>query len=801
MIRLLFVLLLSSGALSATAVAEPGERSGHAPAVRASAAARVPHPDTAQALVDSARAEMEVGRHWHASRLLDELRGVRELDPGELLLLARAEAGYLSWDSVVEILDGVAWLDDEAGGAGWRLLGRGLEESEVWERAARAYGRYLGSEAARAADDASAVRVRRARALARADGPERLGERLDHALAAVDSFLPDAAGLGDWLALELAEEVAERGDTSAVRRLRARAGSELVGDRGWSLLPRARLAAGDSSGAEAAYADAADRLESDARRAGALTSLADLRRARGDTAAAVEAYVAALDLAPRSSGGTGAAARLLDLDELPVETALEAFQGLAGRGMAGEALEALDIHVRRGGGALTGWQRLERARLLGMIRSRRDEAVEEHRALQSVDDPGLGARNLELWADLRGRQGLRQHVVTLRRWMVERYPESRQAGDVVFRRGDAAQDRGDLVGAEEAYTWLQDVNPSLNAAGLARMRLGQIRLGRGEPDRAAEIFLGYLEAFPNGRRRDEASYWAGRILLESGREEEGRPLLEEIGRRDPFSYYAVQAADLLGRPYTLPGLDRGGSPEPPPEPPPWLTADLRRIDLLEAAGLPEGRAAALDRLTARARDASDDELLAIALALVERDLPIEAINLGWEIRERGRPWSRTLLEVVYPLPYREMVEREARERGLDPILVSALVRQESAFDRDIVSSAGAIGLMQVMPATGRQLARSEGPGDFSVASLETPEVNLHLGTRFFRDMLDRYDGDLPLALSAYNAGPSRANRWRRMPEASDPLRFTERIPFRETRDYVKKVVRNAAIYEALYGGG
>ncbi len=108
--------------------------------------------------------------------------------------------------------------------------------------------------------------------------------------------------------------------------------------------------------------------------------------------------------------------------------------------------------------------------------------------------------------------------------------------------------------------------------------------------------------------------------------------------------------------------------------------------------------------------------------------------------------------------------------------------------------------MQVMPATGRDLARSQGIRGFTAESLETAEINLHLGTRFLLDMERRYaDGELPLVLSAYNAGPTRARRWRQLPESEDPLRFTERIPFVETRGYVKNITRNIGLYQFLYG--
>ena len=92
-----------------------------------------------------------------------------------------------------------------------------------------------------------------------------------------------------------------------------------------------------------------------------------------------------------------------------------------------------------------------------------------------------------------------------------------------------------------------------------------------------------------------------------------------------------------------------------------------------------------------------------------------------------------------------------------------------------------------------------GPRNFTPASLETAEVNLHLGARFLIEMLDRFGPDLPLVLSAYNAGPTRAARWRNFPELEELDRFTERIPFAETRGYVKNITRNLAIYRAIYG--
>ena len=272
-------------------------------------------------------------------------------------------------------------------------------------------------------------------------------------------------------------------------------------------------------------------------------------------------------------------------------------------------------------------------------------------------------------------------------------------------------------------------------------------------------------------------------------------LLDRLRAESPFSYYAHLAAEVEDA-APWPPLEPAAGPSP--SLPDWLADDLEALAVLDAAGLREGANVQVASLKAAVRD-STELMLGLARAFNAAGRTVDGIRLGRELRERGEEWSRALLEAVYPFPYRALVTSRAEELGLDPYLVAGLIRQESAFMPGIGSSAGAIGLMQVMPATGRQLARSVGPRGYGAASLRIAEVNVHLGTRYLADLMDRYDGDIPIVLSAYNAGPTRANRWRHFPEAEDPHRFTERIPFVETRGYVKNVVRNRALYRWLYG--
>jgi soluble lytic murein transglycosylase len=431
---------------------------------------------------------------------------------------------------------------------------------------------------------------------------------------------------------------------------------------------------------------------------------------------------------------------------------------------------------------------------MATVRGRQDEALEEFRAIRK-GEPGdrIGPRNLEIWAAMRRRQGRAAEVKVLRRWLLEEYPASAQAAEVRWDSATSAQSRGALSVASATFAALAEAAPTLSRAGQARMRLGQIALGRGHPGEAARVFEAYLKDFPSGRRWDEAAYWAARTRLQLGDSAVARAHVARIRSEEPFSYYAVLGAALLDEPYDV-DVEAGE----PTDAPAWLTEGLARMDALSEAGLDRGADAEEARLVARVQDA-DALALTLAEGLIERGRTIAGINLGWKLRASGAPWTRRLLQVVYPFPYREMVVREAAEWGVDPIMLAALIRQESAFEADIRSGAGAVGLMQVMPPTGRELARAHGPEDFKEESLTTPEVNLHLGAAFFVEMNRRYEGDLPLVLSAYNAGPTRATRWRRYPEVADAERFTERIPFEETRGYVKNVRRNLGVYQALYG--
>ncbi|MYA42492.1 MAG: transglycosylase SLT domain-containing protein [Gemmatimonadetes bacterium] len=759
-----------------------------------------PRAAVGASIPDSIHRDLADGRHWKASRALrSHLGSVESASWADRLVLAEAEAGWKNWDGAIAAL--TPGVDDAEAVPPrvWLVLGSARQAAGDAGGAVSALTRFVETAAADARETL-VVHSRLARSAAAGGVPDLAAE---HVGAIGDRAPP----LADWTALAAARVLSDAGEAGAVEDLLGLVGDLAVRGLGWALEMDAWAAAGDTARAlESLLAIASGGGEAAATaRTGLLEREWRFRLALGDPDGSVAAMEDLLRHTTRGSVATEASMahwRVAGGSGPEILRLVAAAMGSGGE--FGFAVRAWRLVTTRGG-TLTDRDRLALARAYNGSGDRA-RAVEVYRELSGAEDPGIAAAALQAWAAIRSRQGRYGDARTLQDRLVERYPDSQAALDVVFFRGDDHQDAGRLDQAVDHYQQVVSMSPSADRAGLARMRWGQIHLARNETEAARRVFLGYVEDFPGGRRWEEASYWAAHLAEKTGDSAAAEALRARIREESPVSYYAFLAdgaADSVFRPILA---DTGAPAEVADVPageaavtadPEWLASELEMLALLDEAGLEDAVASRIASMRAMAGDSSKS-LLSLAVALHDAGHVLEGIRVGLQLRGEGRSWDRTLLQVVYPFPHRELVESRARDLGLDPYLVAGIIRQESAFVPDIVSPAGAIGLMQVMPATGRQLAGRIGPRGFRTETLETPELNVHLGARFLADLMRRYEGDIPLVLSAYNAGPSRANRWRRFPEAEDPHRFTERIPFAETRGYVKNVVRNRALYRWLY---
>jgi soluble lytic murein transglycosylase len=336
------------------------------------------------------------------------------------------------------------------------------------------------------------------------------------------------------------------------------------------------------------------------------------------------------------------------------------------------------------------------------------------------------------------------------------------------------------------------LDPSSGAAAdeLFRAAFDAYRAGR--PAEAATLFdeIGAVYREPAIRRR--ATYWSARSREKAGDAAAARPLFASLLPGTSADVYALWAARALD--VSLPGAPERPAPESAPSAGEEAVPGPRARELL-ACGLSD-----LAEDAAEA-DGLDDPVFHALLASERGDHRRAAVLLKQRWPELGTPEEGSVPPSVrrafYPLGHFGVVRDAVRSAGVPEALVLGLIRQESVFSTDIRSRAGAVGLMQLMPATGRALHRREkrkGRPD-----LADPAVNVRLGVAYLKELLDRFDGDLVLVLSAYNAGPGRARRWKKELASLPPDEFVESIPLPESRHYVKRVLFFEGAYAALYG--
>ena len=231
-------------------------------------------------------------------------------------------------------------------------------------------------------------------------------------------------------------------------------------------------------------------------------------------------------------------------------------------------------------------------------------------------------------------------------------------------------------------------------------------------------------------------------------------------------------------------------------PVPAVDGAIARATLLTQLGMDREARWELDAVSA-IDDSSAERLLAVANALRSGGHASRGIRMASRAIARGAPSDARTYRLLYPVVLESTLAAEARAHDVDPAFAAAIIRQESMFTPTATSGAGARGLMQVMPSLGRTLARARNFPVWDPVLLYQPDVNLQLGMIHLEELLEREDHPEHV-LAAYNAGGSRVIRWKDKAGAGDLEIFTERIPYVETRDYVRIILRNEELYRALY---
>ena len=316
----------------------------------------------------------------------------------------------------------------------------------------------------------------------------------------------------------------------------------------------------------------------------------------------------------------------------------------------------------------------------------------------------------------------------------------------------------------------------------AALRLGQWR----------QVLTATQAMSPESQKDPAWVYWRARALMataqDTAQRQEAQSLLRSIASVKGF--YEQLALEDLGQPITVP--ERPMALTPQEKAAALINPGLQRALYAIQMGLrPEGnREWNYSTNLHTSGGMNDRELLAAAELACQRQVWDRCINTS----ERTK--DAIDFDQRFPMPLREIVVRRTGEIKLDPAYVYGLIRQESRFIMDARSHVGASGLMQVMPATAKWTAKKIGLTNFTADQITDREVNVAIGTGYLKLVLDDFEGSMPMATAAYNAGPSRPRNWRNGPVLEAAI-WAENIPFQETRDYVKKVLSNTTNYAAI----
>ncbi|HWO00342.1 MAG TPA: transglycosylase SLT domain-containing protein [Blastocatellia bacterium] len=559
--------------------------------------------------------------------------------------------------------------------------------------------------------------------------------------------------------------------------------------------------------------------------AGALLIIAQAEEARGGTDQAVAGYRRIFYELPATTASVKAEARLVALGASPKDRpgsfeeeyarcdsifearqypeAAAAFEQLVARFPETGKLDK--VHLRRGISQLNNRQPAQAVLSLWLVSDR---------------NPEMRAEAMFNQAEALRRSNRSSEAAALADRLLVQYQKSRWSEDALYNLAHELDKQGNKTEAANRYRRLLAVYPKSKYSPEASYVLGWQAYQAKSYAEAARVLEQHLAAYryPETKFIGEACFWAGKSEERLGNRARALALYDLVNERYRYGYHGyvaglraskLRAANAALKPeQAKPGSDleriRNNVTyvEPIKESADGSEAErLAKADDLEVIGIAD---LAVKELTAALDRAPDSPKLNLRLAQFysRRGESFQAtlvLRRGYpdlySYRESDVP--REAWEIFFPLVSWAAIKEEAKRYGIDPFIAAGLIRQESVFNPNAVSRAGARGLMQVMPATGQLISKRQGSGAITAADLLNPTLNVKLGMNYLAQMLGQF-GRIEYAAAAYNAGPSRAQRWISERGGMDIEDWIEAIPITETRGYVQGVLRYSANYRRFY---
>jgi soluble lytic murein transglycosylase len=399
--------------------------------------------------------------------------------------------------------------------------------------------------------------------------------------------------------------------------------------------------------------------------------------------------------------------------------------------------------------------------------------------------------------------------------LAREFPEHSFADDALFYAADLYVKTGRLELAAQRLKELAKLYPQGDFLGEALFKDFWISRTLRAEDGGLASLVEIEKRFADADETydfERARYWRARTLQDRGDAKGAADLFEQLAVEHPTTYYGLMARTMLGslEPARLkrvePQLDftKQERREPWPlhagamEKDPHFTAAVELLRL----GFPEAVSSELLAVNRANLPSENVRLLVLMLALSGDERAAHAVArvaLRRDLSGRITPETRPVWEVAYPNAFRDLIEKHTSAAGVEPDLLQALMREESALDPKALSWAGALGLTQLMPSTAQAVARQLKLKKVSNQSLLEPDLNIKLGAHYLGSLVKRFSGHTPFAVGSYNAGPLAIDRWRADRPGMPLDAWVEEVPIAETRGYIKRVLRSYNTYQLLYG--
>ena len=400
--------------------------------------------------------------------------------------------------------------------------------------------------------------------------------------------------------------------------------------------------------------------------------------------------------------------------------------------------------------------------------------------LDRIDSSG----SLYWQAQIRAKQNLNQLASKINIQLSKNYPGSHLAPEALYNAAKLFEIDKKLDEAVKIYEELITKYPSTEFAEEASWNLGWIYYKEGRYKEAHKTFLGFINS-ASTFNSTRSEYWLARTLEKLDNKHEADLIYRRLSSRFFPSYYPFLAQVKSNH------NDRSKIKNEVLEINKANSERKAKAELLIELGILDDAKLEIRQIRKHANSVSD--FINLSILYGKSNDFYNSINV---VRGINHPDA---LRLSYPQGYSEIVEKYSQLYGVDKNIIFSIMREESRYQTDVVSPAKAIGLMQLIPQTGKVTAKELGIKDYNKKKLYDPDTNIRLGSYYFKKVLDEFGGNVFFALGGYNAGPHRIHEWKKRFPGLNMDEFVEEIPFRETRNYIRRVLRSYGAYKTIYG--